>query len=362
MARTSHPAAWRALSAMAIALLLFALIELVIQLRAQQQDGYSMLAVIRQENTYVIDGDTGLKLLRPNGVFEHRHVTIVSNSLGLRGPEVVAVRAADSLRIAVLGASTVMGVTEPDNEHTFAHLLEARLRDRLKGTAVEVINAGISGYTLADEQAMLERRLVPLHPDLVVLYPGFNDFGDYCLAANLRRTSTRRGLPVLELPGWWMSDDFVLKHTTSLRRTPHAAAGDKDPDAMDLSAYRAKVQSLIDAAAASGQHLVVATVARSFRRDQPRQTQEVLSAGIRASLPCFSLEGMHRLFDRHNEILAAEAREAGLPVLELDRIIPGGKTFFSNASHFAAAGEQVAADAVAEFLTAQHLLDPGAPH
>ena len=45
---------------------------------------------------------------------------------------------------------------------------------------VEVVNGGISGYTLADEQALLEKVLAPLDPDLVVVYPGFNDFAGYC--------------------------------------------------------------------------------------------------------------------------------------------------------------------------------------
>jgi hypothetical protein len=122
------------------------------------------------------------------------------------------------------------------------------------------------------------------------------------------------------------------------------------------------VRSLINAVRSRGEPLVVATVARSFRRDQPMPMQLSLSAEIRALLPCFSLEGMHRLFDRHNEILKDEARAAALPVVELDRIIPGGERNFSNSTHFADAGEEAAAQALANFLSDQRLLEFGAFH
>jgi lysophospholipase L1-like esterase len=362
MGSRRSPPAWRVLKAFALAILNFALIEAAVQVRSQWRYGYSMLTVMEQQSMYLVDEATGLKLLRPRGVFVHNQRSVASNSLGLRGPEVASVRSPHSVRIAIVGASTVMGVTASDNDHTFPALLQKRLHEHLPGVEVEVINAGISGYALADEQAMLERRVAPLRPDLVVLYPGFNDFADYCQSVNGRRKAAWQGLPVLALPEWWLSDDLVLKNTTSLRRVPHAAAGDKNPDAMNLAPYQAKVRNLIDAANRVGVQLVVATVARNFRREQPWQTQQQLSADIRSLLPCFSVEGMHRLFERHNEILETEARAARLLVIEMDRLIPGGPRNFSNVTHFADAGEVVAADVLADFLTTRHLLDPGAPH
>jgi len=360
MDSTLPPIARRPIAVFVIAALLFAFLELAAQVRAQLKYGYSMLAMMEQDSMYVVDGATGLKLLRPSGVFVRNQQFIHSNSLGLRGTEIAAVRSPHSLRIAVLGASTVMGATARDNEHTLPALLEARLRARLPGLDVEVINAGISGYGLSDEQAMLEKRVAPLQPDLVVLYPGFNDFAPYCQPTSRHRPPALMGLPLLALPEWWMTDDLVLKNTEPLRKAPPALSAARDADSMDLSAYRAGVRSLIEAAHSRGEPLVVATVARSFRREQPLPLQETLAAEIRSLLPCFSLDGMHRLFERHNDILKAEARAAHVPVLELDRIIPGGDRYFSNTTHFADDGEAAAAAALADFLSDQHLLDPGA--
>ena len=352
----------RPFAAFAFAGALFVLIEFALQERAVLHYGYSISALLEQQATYVVDGSTGLKLLRPNASLVRKQHFIRSNSLGLRGREIAATRSPDSVRIAVVGASTVMGVTAPDNEHTFPSLLEARLRAQHRGVDVEVINAGITGYTLVDEQAMLEKRVAPLHPDLIVLYPGFNDFAPYCKPGRWRPTPALQGLPMLAMPEWWMTDDMVLKNTEFLRRAPPAVSSNKDPDTIDLSSYRAQVASVIRSARSRGMPLLVATVARSFRPEQVPELQQALSAELQSALPCFSLGGLHRLFDRHNDILKTEARAAGVTVLELDRIIPGGDRYFSGTTHFAKAGEEAAAAALADLIETNRLLDRGSTH
>jgi hypothetical protein len=56
----------------------------------------------------------------------------------------------------------------------FVALLRERLAQRDPGR-VEVINAAIPGYTTYQERHLLERDLLPLHPDLVVLQYCLND-------------------------------------------------------------------------------------------------------------------------------------------------------------------------------------------
>jgi lysophospholipase L1-like esterase len=340
----------RPIAVFALTLLLLLLIEAILQARTQLRHGYGFLDLMQQQRMYLVDSRTGLKLFRPNGVFVRNQQFFRSNSLGLRGPELSHSQNPNRLRIVLLGASTVMGFTASDNEHTSSYLLESKLRHRLLGIEVEVVNGGISGYALADEQALLEKVLAPLGPDLVVLYPGFNDFASYCRPPSRRQPPPLRGLPTLEMPEWWMTDDLVLKNTEGLRSAPPALVGTKDPDTMNLSSYRAQVASLIRSAQSREESLVVATVARNFRREQPTALQQTLSAEIRSSLPCFTLDGMHRLFDRHNDILKAEAAIASVPVIELDKLIPGGSRYFSNTTHFTEEGEEVAAEAMATFI------------
>jgi hypothetical protein len=78
-------------------------------------------------------------------------------------------------RIVVLGDSFTIGY-EVDVEQTYAMVLERELRRR--GVNVEVINAGVSGYSTAEAELYLERELIKYDPDAVVygFYP--NDFSD----------------------------------------------------------------------------------------------------------------------------------------------------------------------------------------
>jgi ABC-type sugar transport system substrate-binding protein len=79
-------------------------------------------------------------------------------------------------------------------------------------------------------------------------------------------------------------------------------------------------------------------------------------------LPCFTLDGTHRLFDRHNDVLKAEAATAKVPVIELDRLIPGGSRYFVDATHFTDDGEEVAAEAMAEFIQGIGVFHLGMAH
>ena len=134
--------------------------------------------------------------------------SIAANSLGLRSPEISLRHPPHSLRVAVIGASSVMGATERDNEHTFPAQLEGLLREAMPHKRIDVINAGIAGYSLADERAMLERRMAPLRADLVILYTGFNDFASYCRGSS---RGVARALPMLTVPSWWLSYDLLMK-------------------------------------------------------------------------------------------------------------------------------------------------------
>jgi len=97
----------------------------------------------------------------------------VTNSLGLRGPEVPA-KTDEEFRILSLGESSTYAWKIP-YEDCYSALLEARLGD-VKRKAVRVINAGVPGYSVVQGYAYLKYRGVRLEPDAVLLYFGYNDF------------------------------------------------------------------------------------------------------------------------------------------------------------------------------------------
>ena len=100
----------------------------------------------------------------PRGTFRFR-----TNNLGLRrDTDTMATKSPDILRILVLGDSHTDGYV--NNDESFCALLESSLTRRFPpGRRVEVLNAGIAGYSPAQEFLWYKMRGALLEPDLVVV-------------------------------------------------------------------------------------------------------------------------------------------------------------------------------------------------
>ena len=95
------------------------------------------------------------------------------NSRGFRGGEVDDRPAKGVVRVAVVGDSETFGAALAE-ENTLPGCLAAALN--ASGPArYEVLNLGVPGYNTLQELRVVETRLPPLHPDVVVLYYVLND-------------------------------------------------------------------------------------------------------------------------------------------------------------------------------------------
>jgi hypothetical protein len=102
---------------------------------------------------------------------------LVTNQFGWRGPPIELRKAANTIRIAFVGASTSV------NDHSFPYsypefagfFLDSWARE-VFGVRVEMINAGREGITSTDIAAVVRDEVLPLEPDLVVYYEGSNQF------------------------------------------------------------------------------------------------------------------------------------------------------------------------------------------
>lgn len=74
----------------------------------------------------------------------------------------------NDFKIAVLGGSTTDDVYDKRN---WARILY----EKWPGRGVTVYNGGTCGYTSTQELIKLERDILPLKPDLIIVYDGFND-------------------------------------------------------------------------------------------------------------------------------------------------------------------------------------------
>jgi hypothetical protein len=99
--------------------------------------------------------------LMPSIVLATSYGAITTNRWGLRDKSYAELRPPDTLRAAVLGASSVMGWGVGDNA-TFEALLEERLNAKPVSTAfrhVELLNYGVPGYQPPQQMVAFERSL-----------------------------------------------------------------------------------------------------------------------------------------------------------------------------------------------------------
>jgi len=100
-----------------------------------------------------------------------------ANSFGLRGPQIAPAKPPDTVRIICLGGSTTYSVGATSNSTTWPARMERLLREQYRNAPfrVEVVNAGIPGYTSIESLVQLETQLLDLSPDVAVISQGIND-------------------------------------------------------------------------------------------------------------------------------------------------------------------------------------------
>lgn len=94
------------------------------------------------------------------------------NSYGFSNPPIF--EKANSYRIVAMGESTTYGYNA-SFENSYPRLLEKILNINFK-KSVEVINAGLPGYATSDAINLLEKRILPLQPNLIIVQFSYNDF------------------------------------------------------------------------------------------------------------------------------------------------------------------------------------------
>jgi lysophospholipase L1-like esterase len=336
-----------------LTVLLIVALEFALQVKSHLFRGQSVFNLLSNQTRYVMNPDSGLKTLRPGSRLGGATITIETNRFGLRSPEIPLEREPRSFRMAVVGASSVMGEMAVSNDATFSYLLERKLRAGFPDARVDVINAGISGHRLADQRRMIESVVLAHDPDVVVVYSGFNDFADYC--APRPSEGARKGLPLLKMPDWILSIEAIKRHTRPMRPAAQRATV-IPPEQVDVERYRRELGQIAELAQANGVSLVLVTNAKAYGRTLPLPEQQRLAADPMRFAPCFDLDGMLALYERHNELIRQAGDEYGIPVFDLGAVLPEGLRYFVDATHFSAEGEETVAQYLHDFLIAEDLV------
>lgn len=101
------------------------------------------------------------------------------NSFGFRYGKMQKNKSEGTFRVFVMGGSTVFNSTI-SYEQTYEFLLEKKLKGLYKDKKIEVINAGVDGYTSEHVLIQYETYIKDFKPDLIIVIGGINDMNYSC--------------------------------------------------------------------------------------------------------------------------------------------------------------------------------------
>ena len=164
--------------------------------------------------------------LAPSVSLSYKGETLTTNQWGMRDREYEREKPEGVFRIAVLGASPVMGSGVADG-HTFEELLEDRLNAELGGAGApryELLNFAVESYTVMQQMYTLETKVLPFEPDAVMYVAHESEYektlGDL---GNLRERRIELRYPFLDSITARADVGPGTKRSLAIRRlTPHA--------------------------------------------------------------------------------------------------------------------------------------------
>lgn len=123
-------------------------------------------------------------VMKPN---QHTE-TFNINKYGFRGSEITIQKPDNTLRIFVIGGSTVLGGSSTSDETTISGYLQKKFDDF--GLDVQIINAGRNAAFSVTEVKYIKDTLLEFEPDIFIVYDGWNDitFFDYESYVGIKKT------------------------------------------------------------------------------------------------------------------------------------------------------------------------------
>jgi lysophospholipase L1-like esterase len=289
-----------------------------------------------------VDVDIDFPFMRPDaevfwapkpgwrGEFQGKAVTI--NSLGLRGAEPARPNRAGWRRLAVFGDSITFGYGVADEE-TYA----AQAGRLLAGERVDVVNAGVTGYTSHQVLRLLKRVAPALRPDVATFCIGWND-------GNVRAVDDRAFARHLRAA---QRIEVLTEHLYLYRAMKALYLRSTMPDAPPSA--RTRRVSVDD-----------------YRENLRGMVRECRERGIRPvflELPRRRHRGEALPRWPYADTLAAVAAELDVPLLPTGELglgtrAPENGRYFIDALHFTPGGHELMARMLIQGLREQSLLEP----
>jgi lysophospholipase L1-like esterase len=281
----------------------------------------------------------------PNAEWKIAGATYRTDEYGFRkgASKTVKEKRPGIVRVAAVGASSVLGYGLEDDKHWPALLLK---KLNASGEKWEVINAGNNGYNSFQTFLRTYKSIIPFSPDVVVYYGGYNDklqstrdfnrtFGNEYFF--FQKWSQHIG----EVNGdrnWYMRHmvtvffaDYMLDRLLRISRDPPGIGSDKT----DYH-YRTNIELLSDLCKRRGARLVLVTFGHGYKSGSPD------GASV----------------ERRNEALKKIAEAEGLEVVDYAAASGGYEKRITltreDGYHPSAAGAEAIAAVLDEYLAPKH--------
>jgi hypothetical protein len=321
-----------------------ALLEAAVRLRQLARHGTTST---KQE--LVEDPASGLSIPVPGS----RVGPVAINSLGFRGPEIELPKPPERTRIAFLGGSTTFCARASSEDKTWPALVVAGLHAEHPGVDLDLVNAGVPGYSAVQSLLNLEHRVAALAPDVVVIYHGTNDLTqisrEMAYAAGLVDSLSEQESFLSRYSVAWS----LLGKNLRYRRRTTGRGAELELDTAALAArFRDCVERLVAAAQRTADVVVLVTFSYRQRREQsPAELREASGSSL-YYMPWLSPESVLAGFETVNEVLRGVAAERGAVLVGGELAIPADAAHFADSVHFFDPGERSQADRVLAGLRA----------
>jgi peptidoglycan/LPS O-acetylase OafA/YrhL/lysophospholipase L1-like esterase len=281
-------------------------------------------------------------LQKPNARSKFFDTEIRINNRGFRGPD-FDIDKGSNWRIFVMGESPTFGTLTTADQRAWPTVLQELIDKKLAcRRPVQVINAGAIGYNLKNSIERLKRFILPLKPDMLVSYHGFNNLAmvDPVLMQMPQPPQwQRRASPLI---GEVMFKFKMLRWARQMQafNATHTA------EAKFSDEYAGLYRELVALGKANGFATVLANLSTVITKDSPRQ---VIDFYGRVFMP---ISRILPAAAEHNRIVEEVAKDTGTPFIDTTPGLAGqwDADYFYDMVHFTQKGSNVLANRIFEGL------------
>ena len=355
----SHAALTRRGKALVVSAI-FVAVPMLAETAVRIRDSIRFGNVSTSEQLYIPHAQLG-KVPRPGAVLHDAISHVRINSLGFPRDEIVVPKPPDIFRIACLGGSTTFGSCNSGNDTTWPARLQKELDRRFPHVRVEVVNAAVPGYRLTDSRINLLQRVLPIEPDLIIIYHAYDDIKHQQRIA-YERSPRATGRPTF-ITRWLTRRSTLfnkLAGAIHIVGTPARYEDRRDTlPAQAVRDYRQHLEALLAECRQRRLPTVLCTSATRFRAEQPDDARRKAAGAALHGNRYLSVDGLIRSYRMFNAETQALADRHGVPCADLVAAVPPDPDHFSDSIHLSEAGCEAVAAALINTLAAAELLPAG---